>query len=135
MSQNYQDIKDVTKRRVVLNLYESSRLKRVAVKLEVDFEAILKLQRKILAYTEKRVQNVLPLNIFDDYTSECLAIQEEILRRRVDKVKPITCIVTMKDEFDKRIQETGEVLDYEERYQMFIVEVDSKRYFMDRLCL
>ena len=42
-TQTYQDLKDLSKRRVLLNLYESQSLCKVAVKLEVDFEAILKL--------------------------------------------------------------------------------------------
>ena len=44
------------------------------MKLEVDFEAILKLQRKVADYGDRRLQNVLPLYIFDDYESECEVI-------------------------------------------------------------
>lgn len=54
-TQTYQDLRDLSKRRVLLNLYESRSLCKVAVKLEVDFEAILKLQRKIADYSEKRL--------------------------------------------------------------------------------
>ena len=36
-------MKDVAKRRVILNVFESTSLNKVCVKLEVDFEAILKL--------------------------------------------------------------------------------------------
>ena len=64
----------MVKRRLILNLYESQSLGKVTVKLEVDFEAILKLQRKVAAYGDRRLQNVLPLYIFDDYESECEVI-------------------------------------------------------------
>ena len=53
----------------------------------------------------------------------------------MENLEPILCMVTMKDEYDKRMQEVGEVLDYDYRMQMFIVEVDEKRYFMHRLCI
>ena len=122
-------------RRIHLQLYESCYLKRVEVALQVDFEAILKLQRKVEFYSERRLQNVLPLFIFDDYTNECLKIQTEILRRRKGGIPPVTCVVTMKDENEKRFQDSGDVLDYDWRQQEFIVEVDGKRYFMNRLCI
>ena len=70
----YQEMKDISKRRVILSLFESQSLCQVKVKLEVDFEAILKLQRKVPEYGERRLQNVLPLYIFDDYESECQVI-------------------------------------------------------------
>ena len=41
----------------------------------------------------------------------------------------------MKDEFEKRVQDVGEVLDYDRQAQMFIIQVDEKRYFMHRLCV
>ena len=128
-------MKDVVKRRVILSLFESQSLCQVKVKLEVDFEAILKLQRKVADYGERRLQNVLPLYIFDDYESECQVIQKEIYRRRTENLEPVCGNVIMKDEYEKRVQEVGEVLDYDRQTQMFIVQVDDKRYYMHRLCI
>ena len=48
-------MKDVAKRRVILNVFEAKHLSKVTVKLEVDFEAILKLQRKISDYSQRRL--------------------------------------------------------------------------------
>ena len=41
----------------------------------------------------------------------------------------------MKDEYEKRVVDVGEVLDYDRPNQMFIIQVDEKRYFMHRLCI
>lgn len=41
----------------------------------------------------------------------------------------------MKDEYDKRVNETAELLDYVELLDQFIVQVYDKRYFMHRLCI
>lgn len=71
MNEHTRNHKDVMDRRVVLNLSEAGTLNKVQVKLEVDFDSILKLQRKIPEYGEKRIQNVLPLMVFDDYKQEC----------------------------------------------------------------
>ena len=109
----HQDRSDVANKRLVVSLYEAGTLRRVSVKLEVDFEAILKLQRKVAAYSSRRIQNVLPLAVFDDYEGECLVIQKEIHRRRLENLDPILCTVTMKDEeTGRRARETGAVLDY-----------------------
>lgn len=59
------------------------------------------------------MQNVLPLYIFDEFENECQVIQKEIIRRRIENLEPVLCIVTMKDEYEKRVQEIGEVLDYD----------------------
>ena len=55
MSETNHDTDDVANRRVLLELYEARSQTRVSVKLEVDFEGILKLQRKVEAYSERRI--------------------------------------------------------------------------------
>lgn len=43
MTEHDRQFSDVSKRRVILNMYDAGKLNAVTVKLEVDFEAILKL--------------------------------------------------------------------------------------------
>lgn len=119
----------------MFSLYNSESLEYVSIKFEVDFEAILKLQRKVSDYAKKRIQNVLPLYVFDDFHAECKELRHEIQARRINQKAPLTCTVTMKDEKDKRISETGAVLDYNEVSNLFIVEMYNTRYFMHRLCM
>ena len=70
---------------------------------------------------------MLPLAVFDDYEGECLVIQKEIHRRRLENLDPILCTVTMKDEeTGRRARETGAVLDYVQIEQSFIVLVNEK---------
>ena len=73
--------------------------------------------------------------IFDDFEDECLSLQKEIVRRRIGLLAPVTCVVTMKDQREKRYQAEGEVLDYLRHEQMFIVQIEDKRYLMPRLCI
>ena len=58
---------------------------------------------------------MLPLVIFDDFEDECLSLQKEIVRRRIGLLEPVKCVVTMKDQREKRYLLEGEVLDYETR--------------------
>ena len=95
-------VRDINDKQVLLTLTEASTLTPVSVKLEIDFDAILKLQRKLSHYSDHRIQNVLPLVIFDDFKHECEEIQKEIVRRRKNAIDPILVTVTFKDEFDKR---------------------------------
>lgn len=113
------------------------------VKLDIDFEAILKLQRKIGEYGSKRVYNVLPLKLFDDFEPECAILYEEILRRRVAEEEPIRVVVTLKDEREKRYVEDGYLVDYIQHNKIFIVQGrksegellrEPKNYMMHRLC-
>ena len=99
----------------------------------MDFEAILKLQRKLPEYSENRIQNVLPLVVFDDFIDESDMIQEELLRRRLEQQSKVLVTITFKDESEKRVQDIGTLLDYDQTRQMFIVELEDKRFFMHRL--
>ena len=62
----------------------------VKVKLETDFEAIMRLQRKIEKYKDKRVERVLPLICFDNFEEECLKIQQIIEKRRWEQKSELT---------------------------------------------
>lgn len=55
-------------------MIEAESMTNVKVKLETDFEAIMRLQRKIEKYKDKRVERVLPLICFDNFEEECLKI-------------------------------------------------------------
>ena len=68
-------------RRVIFELSEASRLVKVIAKLDVDFSAILNLQRKVEEY-RKRVCNPLPLMLFDDFQTEAVIIKRVINERR-----------------------------------------------------
>ena len=50
-------------------------------------------------------------------------------------LEPVRCVVTMKDQREKRHQQEGEVIDYLRHERMFIVQVEEKRYLMPRLCI
>ena len=75
---------------------------KVHIKLDTDFDAILKLQRKDTKY-HQRVCNTLPLVLFDDFTTECQIISKAIRTRRLAEAEPLTCVVLMKDEKEQRI--------------------------------
>ena len=60
--------------------------------------------------------------LYDDFMTECKIFQREIMSRRLADAEPLSCIVLMKDPFtDRRVQIVGEVLDYDEQEQMFVV--------------
>ena len=135
VSQAQRDTKDVYCRRVCFELYEAVKLSKVYVKVDVDFEAILKLQRRVEEYRGRRVCNLLPLMMYDDFQTECLILKRVINQRLWAEQPPLRCTVTMKDASDKRTSHPGEVLDYLEAERMFIVEVKGARYFFNRLCI
>jgi len=81
------EVNDCEKRRIVFSLVEADTFTEVLVKLEVDFEAIMKLQRKIPRYQDKRIERVLPLYFFDDFEEECNSIQQ-LIYQRVNQEKP-----------------------------------------------
>ena len=115
-------------------MFEAASLTVAQVKLEVDFENILKLQRKRAEYS-RRVCDKLPLMLYDDFKGECKIFQQAILSRRLAGAPPLSCVVLMKDGSDGRLRCVGNVLGYNEQEQMFIVEVGGKRYFFNRLCV
>ena len=135
VSQTQRDTKDVYSRRVCFGLYEASALSKVYVKVDVDFEAILKLQRKIEEYRTRRVCNLLPLMLFDDFQTECLILKRIIDQRLWTEQPPLPCTVTLKDLSDRRSAHPGEVLDYLEEARMFIVAVNGVRCLVNRLCI
>ena len=55
---------------------------------------------------------MLPLAIFDDFSSECDVIHKELIRRRKHFLDPILVTVTFRDAADKRAQDLGILLDY-----------------------
>ena len=63
--------------------------------------------------------------LFDDFQTEAQIIKRIIVERRWSQQEPLKCIVLMKSENDKRVSKKGEVLDYLENDQMFIVEVNE----------
>ena len=134
LEDNRRDLQDAANRRVVFDMHEARSFTKVFIKLEVDFDAILKLQRKRPEYS-RRVCNTLPLMLYDDFMTECKIIHKAIQTRRKAEVDPLSCVVLMKDDNDQRVQYTGEVLDYLEDVQMFIVEVNHRRYLFNRLCV
>ena len=73
--------------------------------------------------------------LYDDFKTECRIFKREIMSRRLAEAPPMNCLVLMKDDTEKRVQCTGQVLDYDEQEQMFIIEVNEKRYFFNRLCI
>lgn len=60
-------IRDIKEKRVTFHVHDAQYLQKVTTVLDIDFEAILKLQRKVKEYGERRIHNVLPLIIFDDF--------------------------------------------------------------------
>ena len=61
------DYKDVQCKRLILDLFEAATLQRVTVKLLIDFEQFLELQRKLPAeYSDRRLANCIPMERFDD---------------------------------------------------------------------
>lgn len=66
-----QEFKDVHCKRLILDVFEANSLQRVTVKLEIDFDQFLELQRKLPEeYVNKRVAIAIPLMHFDDYMIE-----------------------------------------------------------------
>ena len=99
---------------MILTLTETATLNTVTSNLMVDFDAILKLQRKLPEYSENRIQNVLPLVIFDDFRDESNTIHEELIRRRKEQLSNVLVTITFKDETEKRVQDIGTLLDYDQ---------------------
>ena len=81
------EVNDCEKRRIVFSLVEAESSMQVQVKLEIDFEAMMKLQRKVARYQDKRIERVLPLYFFDNFEEECNSIKQQI-EQRLQQEKP-----------------------------------------------
>lgn len=51
---------------------------KVTVKLDTDFDAIMRLKDKTALYEEKYIKNVLPAQYFDDAKEECEDLRGKI---------------------------------------------------------
>ena len=93
-----QDYKDVTCKRILFDVYEAVTHERVSVKLLVDFERFLSLQRKLPSeYADKRLAVTLPLERFDDYMDEAVILERVIRSRRLAGAAPLICEFCRRD--------------------------------------
>ena len=77
------DFKDAACRRILVDLFEANTLQRVTVKLIIDFDSFLSLQKKLPdEYINKRLAITIPLVHFDDYFDEANIFHRLIEERR-----------------------------------------------------
>jgi len=96
-------------------LIEAQTFTNVSVKLEMDSESILRLQRKQPRYSNKRIERVLPLYYFDDFDEECTQIKAQIDKRLRAELPPLQVQVTMKEMQNgkmTRVVKDGKCIDF-----------------------
>ena len=81
-------------------MYEAASLQPVTVKLLVDTDQFLALQRKFPAeYASKRIAISVPITHYDDDWDESKIFQRVIRRRRREQQEPLTCQVIKNDRY------------------------------------
>ena len=122
-----QDLKDLHCKRLLIDLYEAASLQRVTVKLLIDFEKFLELQRKLpKEYIDKRISVALPIVGFDEQAQEAEILSKIISDRRKAKADPLTCEFIKRDPIShKKVQVKGHVLDYDFETRRYLIEDTS----------
>ena len=134
------DFKDAACRRILVDLFEANTLQRVTVKLIIDFDSFLSLQKKLPdEYINKRLAITIPLVHFDDYFDEANIFHRLIEERRKANQEPLKCVLIKRDELTHRKHNVvGNILDYEPKSRMFLIEEvtpEKLRYMANRLCV
>ena len=134
-----QDHKDVVCKRILLDLTEAVTLQKVTVKLLIDSESFLNLQRyRPAEYIDKRLAVSLPLEQFDDFAAEAKILSRVITARRLSGESPLACTFFMRDRDGKKVAQRGVVLDYDAPTNRYLVQEsggDASVFFTKRLSL
>ena len=140
MNEIQRDYKDVYCKRLIFELFEAATLQRVTVKLLVDFDQFLALQRKLPSeYTDKRLGFCIPIEKFDDDQLEADVIHHVIRTRRLARLEPLKIEFFRRDTVNHlKIAVKGSLLDYDPHTKRYLVEESCKEktlYFTRRLSI
>ena len=128
----------------MFDMYEAASLLPVTVKLLVDTDQFLALQRKFPAeYVSKRIAISVPITHFDDDWDESKIFHRIINKRRKEQQEPLICQVIKNDKHKRKKLIQGRVLDYDPVTRRYLVEVavedlaeeKPRKYFTKRVCL
>jgi len=84
-------------------------------------------------YRDQPIANILPLDLFDDFSGECNRLALLMEKKRIKDDSEMKVSVAVQDKAGNQYSIKGYALDYLEDLQEFIIEINGVRHLVGRL--